>query len=70
MICDPDTVHVYPVGDLIEHDVDGGDCLCGPSTEPVPREDVSMGWVVTHHSLDGREFTEPDYTGPAMPTEG
>lgn len=58
-----DDVHVYPTGDLIEHDTDGGDCLCGPTTEPVPRPDGSMGWLVKHHSLDGREFT--DSTGPA-----
>lgn len=52
------TVHVVPVGDLIEHDTDGGDCLCGPSTEPVPDEDGSVGWVVVHHSLDSRERGE------------
>lgn len=51
-------VHVYPIGDLIDHDTDGGDCLCGPTTEPVPRDDGSMGWLVVHHSLDGRENHE------------
>lgn len=64
-----DDFHVFPVGDLIEHDVDGGECLCGPTTKPVPRDDGSMGWIVVHHSLDGREFAEHDYTGPAMATE-
>lgn len=64
-----DTWHVSPIRDLIEHDTDGGDCPCGPTTEPVPREDGSMGWLVKHHSLDGREFTEHDYSGPAMPRE-
>jgi hypothetical protein len=34
------------------------DCPCGPSVEPVPADDGSMGWLVTHHSLDGRELTE------------
>lgn len=38
-----DTVHVSPVGDVIEHDTDGGDCPCGPTTEAVPREDGSFG---------------------------
>lgn len=52
------TVHVVPVGDLIEHDADGGDCLCGPATEPVMRDDGSSGWLITHHSLDGREASE------------
>jgi len=64
-----DDVHVYPTGDVIEHDVGGGECPCGPSTEPVPRPDGSMGWLIKHHSLDGREFTEHNYTGPAMPRE-
>lgn len=52
------TVHVFPVGDLVDHDTDGDGCVCGPTTEPVPRGDGSMGWVVTHHSLDGREERE------------
>lgn len=65
-----DDVHVFPTGDVIEHVVDGGsDCPCGPTTEPVPRADGSMGWLILHHSLDGREFAEPDYTGRAMPRE-
>lgn len=50
-----DTIHVYPVGDLIMHDIDGGDCVCVPRSEPVKRPDGSMGWLAVHHSLDGRE---------------
>ena len=30
-------------------------CICGPSSEPVTRDDGSVGWVVVHHSLDARE---------------
>jgi hypothetical protein len=52
------TVHTYPSGDLIEHDTDGGDCPCGPTTEPVARDDGSYGWVIVHRSLDGRERHE------------
>ena len=48
--------HVMPVNDLIEHDFE--DCPCGPKVEPVPREDGSVGWLITHNSLDGREFNE------------
>jgi hypothetical protein len=48
------TVHCYPTADLIDHDTDGGDCPCGPAVEPVPGPDGSIGWLVTHHSLDGR----------------
>ncbi len=53
-----DTVHTYPVGDLIEHDTTGEPCVCVPRVEAVPREDGSMGWLVVHASLDGRELHE------------
>lgn len=53
-----DTIHVVPVNDLVTHVIDGDDCVCGATTEPVPREDGSVGWLVTHHSLDGRESKE------------
>jgi hypothetical protein len=52
------TVHCYPVGDLVDHDTDGDECICGPTTEPVERDDGSIGWLVVHHSLDGREQRE------------
>ncbi len=53
------TLHVVPIGDLVEHqDGPGADCVCGATTEPVPAEDGSMGWMVVHHSLDGREGDE------------
>ena len=46
-------VHVWPIDDLIDHDLDldGAGCPCGPRVE----ED---GDVVIHHSLDGRERSE------------
>jgi len=54
-------MHVYPVNDLVEHDTEHGtDCVCGPRVRPVVRDDGSIGWVITHHSLDGREKTEED----------
>lgn len=52
-------VHVLPVDDLVEHDETGECCPCGPDTEPVERDDGSIGWLITHHSLDGREHSEP-----------
>lgn len=48
--------HVEPVGDLIVHEEH--DCPCGPRIEPVKRDDGSIGWLVVHHSLDGREQHE------------
>jgi len=52
------TVHVLPISDLIEHEDVGDECACGPTTEPVPSDDGSMGWLIVHHSLDGREQWE------------
>ncbi len=54
-----DEFHVTPSNDLIEHDLTD-ECICGPCTSPVPRDDGSMGWMIIHHSLDGRKATEPD----------
>jgi len=54
----PQTVHVLPVNDLIEHSEVDTDCLCGPTAEPVFDADGACGWVITHHSLDGREANE------------
>lgn len=53
--------HVFPRGDLIEHDTDSEDCPCGPRVEPVFRDDGSASWMVVHHALDGREHAEPDH---------
>jgi len=53
------SVHTYPVNDLIDHELAGDDCVCGPLVEPVMRSDGSNGWLITHHSLDGRELNEP-----------
>lgn len=50
--------HVYPLDDVVGHEVDGGDCACGPRLDPVKREDGSMGWMHIHHSIDGRERVE------------
>ena len=51
------TVHVYPVNDLIEHELEGEACVCGPVLEYVEGEEGD-GWLVSHASLDGREARE------------
>lgn len=54
-----DYLHVRPKDDLIEHTLDTtGSCICGPEVRAIEREDGSMGWLFTHHSLDGRENFE------------
>lgn len=53
-----DYVHVVPnQNDQIAHDISTteADCVCGPTVEPVTRDDGSIGWLIVHHSLDGRE---------------
>jgi hypothetical protein len=55
------TLHVVPSNDLIDHETTDA-CPCGPRDEPVHREDGTTGWVVVHHSLDGREAHETDHT--------
>jgi hypothetical protein len=57
------TIHMYPENDHIVHDTDGDDCLCGPTSEAVPRDDGSFGWLAIHHSLDGREAREAATNG-------
>lgn len=49
-----DAVHVLPTNDVVEH-ADTDACVCGPTSDAVKRPDGSVGWVVIHHSLDGRE---------------
>lgn len=48
---------VVPIDDLIAHE-DSEECPCGPELQPVERGDGSIGWVLSHHSLDGRELYE------------
>lgn len=57
-----DALHVAPVNDLVEHDTSTveANCVCGPEVEPVERDDGSIGWLIVHHSLDGRERFEAD----------
>lgn len=47
--------HVWPENDLIDHDTDSDACICGPCSTPVKTDDGSIGWILTHHALDGRE---------------
>ena len=49
--------HAIPRADLIEHEA-SDECPCGPTLNPVERDDGSIGWVHEHHSLDGREKDE------------
>jgi hypothetical protein len=41
-----------------DHEDDDGNCVCGPTIEPIEGHDGYIGWLVTHHSLDGRERQE------------
>jgi hypothetical protein len=54
------TLHVTPQSDLVGHDTSTAepDCVCGPEATPVDQDDGAVGWLLVHHSLDGREQTE------------
>lgn len=53
-------LHVAPIGDLVDHDTGTAeaDCVCGLEARPAAQEDGSVGWLLVHHSLDGREQVE------------
>ena len=53
-------LHVAPQRDLVDHDTSTSeaDCVCGPEAKPVTQDDGAMGWLLVHHSLDGREQAE------------
>jgi hypothetical protein len=50
-------IHVIPRADMIDHE-ETTDCICGPRVE-----DTNLQTLVTHHSLDGREFREKKANG-------
>lgn len=44
--------HVWPVGDLIDHELIGQNCVCGPWLD---LDEATGCWFVIHRPLDGRE---------------
>lgn len=57
------TVHISPLNDLIKHELDGVSCVCGPEIEyadPETAETYPDGPLITHWSLDGREFAHKE----------
>lgn len=60
------TIHTLPRNDLIEHDR-SADCVCGPETVPIKREDGTVAWQVIHSTLDGREHEESDHDRESCP---
>jgi hypothetical protein len=57
----PGRVHVAPLDDEAVHEFTE-DCVCAPT--PRPEATASgTGWVITHHSFDGREQYEPGDAG-------
>ena len=50
---DADELHTYPLNDTMDH-ILTEDCSCKPTTQPVKREDGSVGWQVIHNAKDER----------------
>lgn len=55
----PNHLHTYPVGDVIEHELTP-DCVCGPECVPIELDGGGFNWHYRHHSLDGRELREQE----------
>lgn len=52
-------IYVHPPDDLIVHELTPeADCPCGPSVLHVQSAEAGDFWVITHHSLDGREHPD------------
>lgn len=49
--------HIKPINDSVVHE-DSDDCICGPALEMVMNDEGTYSWLITHHSLDGRELYE------------
>lgn len=47
-------IHVFPVNDLKDHDIEGTQCTCIPKVIIEPDCDI----IVMHNSFDGREKDE------------
>lgn len=65
--------HVAPIWDGIDHEIEGTECVCGPEVIPVPAADGSIGYLIVHASLDGRENAEQigrEKTADEIPNDG
>lgn len=62
-------LHVTPQHDLVDRDTSNcePDCACGPEVRPATQEDGSMGWLLVHHPLDGREQAGRQACRPSPP---
>lgn len=47
-------IHVYPIGDIEEHEIEGTQCWCCPEI----REEHGQ-FIVVHNAFDGRILKEP-----------
>lgn len=57
---DHEIVHVVPMADIRDHDTHTrGGCWCRPDID-----DEGCGYVITHHSADGREMYEDGRRSP------
>jgi hypothetical protein len=62
---EPNEWHVFPLDDLIGHELAGTGCVCGTKVEPLVDATGAETWLIVHHSLDGREQQE----NPGQETE-
>ena len=46
-------IHVYPIGDIEEHELEGTQCWCCPEI----REEYGQ-FIIVHNAFDGRTLKE------------
>lgn len=53
------TLHIYPPGDAIKHNLESEDCICGPDITINHQPNGDLLKVVTHAAMDGRPTPAP-----------
>lgn len=48
------TIHVIPTDDIISHENETEDCVCGVTVVPVLDDNGCCSWLIQHNALDGR----------------
>ena len=54
-------LHVFPIDDIEEHELDGTQCWCCPEI----KEEYGQ-FIIVHNAFDGRTLKENENTGKAI----
>lgn len=59
------TVQLFPLGDLVDHDLTSDTCLCGVALRILRAPSGAAVELVSHHALDGRDADAAARSGGA-----